>query len=343
MKPCKGGSCDLDLSSIISIHYGIDVAGLTVIEAGRINRNYRVTSHQGKEFCLKVYSDAVPEHRLLAGLQVTSYLAPLGFPVPRVVHTLSDELVLHTAEGRYLLLHFIPGRNLPRETVGSAECYGMGAMLAHLHHSLRFFPTADKLFDNLWRGSEFSLPRVFDLLNVIQSKDPHDDFDLFAISSLTYRIRVMQELEVGPTQFFHLRRQALHGDYQLGNVIFDSKGSVSGILDFDQTCFGFPAWELMRAIGFTCFDGKDFSYNLASAMLKGYASNGGTLTPADYLEMPRLWYYQMLRGLWGLREHYQGEVDPRQDEGAYGRHAAMVWLGENLKPLRDFIWDTIRT
>ena len=333
----------MELLTVLSQSYGLSVADIGLIEAGRINRNYKITSNAGKEYCLKVYSDAVPDSRLLDGLKVTTYLAPLAFPVPRVVLTINDKEVLYTPEGRYLLLQYIPGRNLLKEEVGVAECFGMGAMLGRLHHSLRFFPTADRLYDSLWRGSASSLPRVFDLLSHIQSKKSHDDFDRFAIASLTYRIQVMHELEVGPEQFSHLQRQALHGDYHLGNVIFNSSGDVSGVLDFDQTCFSFPAWELMRAIAFTCFDGNKFSFDRAAAILKGYSVNGGTLTPADYLEMPRLWYCQMVRGLWGLREHYQGEADPRQDEAAYGRHATMVWLGNNLKGMRDFVWNTIKT
>lgn len=333
----------MHLSTVISQCYGLSVADISIIEAGRINRNYKVTSVDGEEYCLKVYSPAVPDNRLLDGLRVTTYLAPLSFPVPRVVPCVDGTEVLRTCNNRYLLLHFIPGRNLLREEVGVAECYGMGAMLGRLHHSLRFFPTANRLHDNLWRGSEQSLPRVFDLLTHIQAKEHHDDFDQFAIASLTYRIQVMQGMEVGPEQFLHLQRQALHGDYHLGNIIFSPSGAVSGVLDFDQTCYSFPCWELMRAIAFTCFDSGNFSYDRATAILKGYACNGGTLSVADYLEMPRLWYCQMVRGLWGLREHYIGEVDPRQDEGALGRHAAMVWMGENLRSMREFIWNTIRT
>jgi len=333
----------LELNTLLSRHFALTTVDISIIEAGRINRNYKVIADDGQEYCLKVYNESVPDNRLLDGLSVTTYLSPLGFPVPRVVRTIDSQDVLHTPWGRYLLLHFIPGRNLMHKEVGVAECFGMGAMLGRLHHSLRFFPTADHLFDNLWRGSYLSLPRVYDLLNLIQTKATHDDFDRFAIESLTYRIQVMQEIEVGPEQFFHLQRHALHGDYHLGNVIFNSSGHVSGILDFDQTCYSFPAWELMRAIGFTCFDGHTFNFELAEALLKGYALNGGTLAPADYLDMARLWYCQMVRGLWGLREHYIGNADPRQDEAAYGRHAAMVWLGHNLKMMREFIWATIKS
>ena len=170
----------MELLTVLSQSYGLSVADIGLIEAGRINRNYKITSNAGKEYCLKVYSDAVPDSRLLDGLKVTTYLAPLAFPVPRVVLTINDKEVLYTPEGRYLLLQYIPGRNLLKEEVGVAECFGMGAMLGRLHHSLRFFPTADRLYDSLWRGSASSLPRVFDLLSHIQSKKSHDDFDRFA-------------------------------------------------------------------------------------------------------------------------------------------------------------------
>lgn len=332
----------MNLTELVSQHYCISVASLELMSTGRVNRNYRLAATDGKVYCLKVYSDAVPDKRLHDGLEVTVYLSPLAFPVPRVVPTAAGDLVLHADRYRLLLLHFIPGRNLALDEVGCAEGLGMGAMLGRLHHSLRFFPQADKLHNSLWRGSKESLPRMFDLLQTVLSKEPHDDFDRFVISSLTYRIQVMQGVEVGPKQFFHLRRQAIHGDYQLGNVLFDDHGTVAGVLDFDQTCVSFPAWELMRALGFTCLIGGHFNYPLATAMLQGYRDGGGTLAPSEYLEMPRLWYYQLVRGLFGFSDHYAGTPDPRQDEAAYGRHAAMVWLGQHMSDLRAFIWDTLR-
>lgn len=332
----------MDLKDLLSQNYCVSVASLELMSTGRVNRNYKLSANDGQAYCLKVYSDAVTDKRLYDGLEVTAYLSPLAFPVPQVVPTASGDLVLHADRLRLLLLRFIPGRNLALDEVGSAEGLGMGAMLGRLHHSLRFFPQADKLHNSLWRGSQESLPRMFDLLAVVQSKEAQDDFDRFVISSLTHRIQVMQGVDVGPRQFFHLRQQAIHGDYQLGNVLFDDHGTVAGVLDFDQTCYSFPAWELMRAVGFTCLKDGHFNYPLATAMLKGYREGGGTLAPSEYLEMPRLWYYQLVRGLFGFSDHYAGNPDPRQDEAAYGRHHAMVWLGQNMTELRAFIWDTIR-
>ncbi len=330
------------LAALVSQHYGCTVSSLELMSTGRVNRTYKLLAEDGCTYCLKVYSDAVTDKRLYEGLEVTAYLSPLAFPVPHVVPTAAGGLVLHGDNFRVLLLHFIPGRNLSLDEVGGHEGYNMGAMLGKLHHSLRFFPQADKLHNSLWRGSKESLPRLFDLLQIIQSKEPHDDFDRFAIASLTYRIQVMQEVDVDPAQFFHLSSQAIHGDYQLGNVLFDNQGTIVGVLDFDQTCYSFPAWELMRCLGFTCLKSGHFNYPLASSILKGYRDGGGKLSPADYLEMPRLWYYQLLRGLFGFSDHYAGTPDPRQDEAAYGRHHAMVWLEQHMAELRAFIWETIR-
>jgi len=328
----------MEMRQLLHNHYHIDVARAELLTTGRINRTYKVTAVDGLLYCLKVYSDAVQEKHIFDGLEVTNYLAPLGFPVPQVVVTLDCLPLLRFDQRRYLLLKFIPGRNISRRLIGPAECFSMGKMLGSLHQSLRNFPTADRLLNTLWKGSSASLPRVFDLLKIVQAKENRDAFDIFAIDSLTYRIQMMQSLDVAPEQFFHLARQAIHGDYHLDNIIFDAHGDVSGVLDFDQTCYAFPSLELMRAISFTCFDGQDFNYAWAKAILQGYQDVGGNLSPADFLEMPRLWYCQLLRGLFGLSEHYHGEADPRQDEAAQGRHHTMVWLGENLREIKEFVW-----
>ncbi|MBS4053720.1 MAG: phosphotransferase [Thermaerobacter sp.] len=328
----------MKMRQLLHDHYHIDVACAELLTTGRINRTYKITTVDGLLYCLKVYSDAVEDKRIQDGLEVTSYLAPLGFPVPQVVTASGHQPLLSLDKRRYLLLKFIPGRNISRRLLGLAECLSMGKMLGSIHQSLRNFPTADKLYSTLWKGSQASLPRVFDLLKVVQAKEYRDAFDIFALDSLTYRIQAMQSLDVAPEQFFHLARQAIHGDYHLDNIIFGERGEVSGVLDFDQTCYAFPSLELMRAISFTCFDGQDFNYAWAKAILQGYQAVGGNLTPADYLEMPRLWYCQLLRGLFGLSEHYSGAADPRQDEAAQGRHHTMVWLGENLTEIRDFVW-----
>jgi homoserine kinase type II len=329
------------MRSLLKREYDIEVARIELIPSGRINRNFRVMAEDGKEYCVKVYSDAVPDHRLQDGLRVANYLSPLGFPVPTPVPTRTGEQVLREHMIRYLVLNYLPGRNLLPGEIGQTECFGMGLMLARLHQSLRFFPEADKLDSAQWRDSAGSLKRARELLELIQNKPEHDDFDNFALHSHTMRIRILQSIEIGPDQFGHLTQQALHGDYHLANVIFDGEGRVTGVLDFDQTCFSFPAWELMRALGFTCFQGGRFNYEFAGNLLRGYISTSGSMSAADYLEMPRVWYYQLVRGLWGLREHYDGEADPRQDEAAYGRHETMVWLGDNLSHIRQFIWETV--
>ncbi|MDP3058395.1 MAG: phosphotransferase, partial [bacterium] len=307
-----------------------------------INRNYKVVSSTKEEYCLKVYSPRVRDNRLHDGLAVMEYLLRLNFPVPKVVKTIEAQDILLLDDQRYLLLRYLPGRNLLPSEVGEGECYALGATLAKLHHSLRFFPNANMLHGDLWKASKDALPRLYELLEKVQSRPQRDDFDSFALESLTHRIQVMRSIEVGPQQFSHLQRQALHGDYQLSNIIFDDNDKVVGIIDFDQTCYSFPAWELMRAIGFTSMPNNTFNYSFAHSILRGYVENEGVLSTSDYLEMPRLWYYQLLRGLFGLREHYTGSPDPRQDEGALGRHAIMIWLENNLDELKQFIWETVK-
>ncbi|MBT9158233.1 MAG: Homoserine kinase [Firmicutes bacterium] len=330
----------MDIQELLSAYYVLVVKEAELLTTGRINRTYKVTAKDGSSYCLKVYSDAVLGKRIHDGLEVTNYLAPLGFPVPQVIPTKDQQELLWLDNCRYLLLKFIPGRNIPRRLVGQLECYSLGQMLGKLHQNLRNFPTADKLESTLWKGSQATLPRVFDLLKTVQAKEHQDEFDAFALNSLTYRIQALQSFDVAPEQFFHLARQAIHGDYHLDNIIFSESGQVSGVLDFDQTCYAFPSLELMRVISFTCFDQGTFNYTLAAQILRGYKQTGVNLTPADYLEMPRLWYYQLLRGLFGLSEHYTESADPRQDEAALDRHHTMVWLGNNLQAVKDFVFAT---
>jgi len=333
----------MDIREMLKDNYHLNVIETELLTTGRINRTYKVSALDGSLYCLKVYSGAVLGRRIYDGLSVTNYLAPLGFPVPQVIPTVNGQELLRLDNCRYLLLSFIPGRNIPRSQMGAQECHSLGQMLGMLHQSLRSFPAADRLTNTLWKGSSATLPRVFDLLKAVQAKESRDTFDYFALDSLTYRIQALQSVDVAPEQFFHLARQAIHGDYHLDNIIFDEQGQVSGVLDFDQTCYAFPALELMRVVSYTCFDQGDFNYPHARAILQGYKGTGANLTPADYLEMPRLWYCQLVRGLFGLYEHYAGEADPRQDEAAIDRHHTMVWLGRNLDALKDFIFETAGT
>jgi len=333
----------MDIQAMLKVHYELNVLKKELLTTGRINRTYKVSACDGSLYCLKVYSGAVLGQRIYDGLSVTNYLAPLGFPVPQVIPTVSGSELLWLDNCRYLLLKFIPGRNIPRGQISVRECHGLGQMLGTLHQSLRNFPLTDQLARTMWKDSSSTLPRVFDLLKAVQSKAHRDSFDYFALESLTYRIQALQDFEVASEQFLHLARQAIHGDYHLDNIIFDEQGQVSGVLDFDQTCYAFPSLELMRVVSYTCFSDGDFNYAHAKAILQGYKSTGVNLTPSDYLEMPKLWYFQLVRGLFGLHEHYAGEADPRQDEAAIDRHHTMVWLGRNLDPLKDFIFETTVT
>ncbi|HEY2385989.1 MAG TPA: phosphotransferase family protein [Candidatus Binatia bacterium] len=181
-----------------------------------------------------VDSDRAHEYRVLQAMHAS------GVPVP-AVHWLGDDP--EPLGARFFVMDFVPGETLARrllrdaayERARTAMTGQLGAILARIHgvdvaaHGLDFLPVALagrspaahelERYEQLYRGL---------------APEPHPVIEL-ALRWLGTRTPQAR------------RRTLVHGDYRIGNVLFDADG-VRAILDWELAHQGDP----MEDLGWMC-------------------------------------------------------------------------------------------
>ncbi len=294
--------------AVLAEHFGIEEA--TIVgraTRGHTNESYALATPRGALVLRRAWAGK-PLDRVACEERVLSWLArkPPDATIPRVVPTI--EGTVHAIVGdRVVHLfarcdgdpgpHYLPGRPDAGSRVRAAA-----DTLARLHRALAAIPT-DAPSAWQWlaerrtrisglRGSSASLPgavgagldRVLDRIDQLVATTTID----------------------GP-------RQWLHGDYHLGNLLWQDT-TVTGVVDFDDTGMGARAGELAMALyALSRRDAGEGRFEvdrtLWRAGLAAYAEVAGTdhgLAPDDRLELVFCAYQVMihleaaLRGLWDL-------------------------------------------
>jgi aminoglycoside phosphotransferase (APT) family kinase protein len=201
-----------------------------------------------------------------------------GVPVPRVHWACSDPGVLETP---FFLMERLEGETIPRRLLRD-EAYAraregmvgeLGAILARIH------------------AVDFDRRRLRGLERPKPGRSPAED-------QLATSLAAVRELAPEPHPILELaarwlerrlprdqRQTLVHGDYRVGNVMFDTKGVVA-ILDWELAHVGDPVEDL----GWLCTKAWRFGSELPAggigtreALLEAYDEGGGHSVSLDHL------------------------------------------------------------
>jgi aminoglycoside phosphotransferase (APT) family kinase protein len=187
--------------------------------------------------------DVVREATLLEGL------SSRGVPVPPVLALCTDEAVLARP---FAVLGFVPGaipdyRNIA-STAAWADAAARQRMLASVVNVLAAIQNVD------WRHPDFAgvaseppgvswLPaRIRRMTSQLSTLLPDGSLELAAIADAGAWI-VTQEALLPPT-----RLVLTHGDYRVGNLIWQDNTRIAAVIDWEQASVGDP----MQDVGYLC-------------------------------------------------------------------------------------------
>jgi aminoglycoside phosphotransferase (APT) family kinase protein len=221
-------------------------------------------------------SDRGQEYRVLRAA------AEAGVPVPRVHFGCGDAAVLGTP---FFLMDRISGETLPRRLLRDPQYAGtrarMGGQLAEILAAIHRIPLAQPaLADLVAAAPEGVSPARAQLEGAAArarelAREPHPVLDLAA-------------RWLGERVPEGARRALVHGDYRIGNVVFDERG-VRAILDWELAHVGDPVEDL----GWLCTRAWRFGSELPvggvssrEVLLAGYEKAGGEAVDPAHL---RFW------------------------------------------------------
>jgi len=231
-----------DIQEITS-KYQLEITSFEGIEQGAGNSNYLVNTEQGK-YILTVFE--IEPIYVVNMCKVLLLLEKYAYPAPRI-HYLPNGDMLTNHQGKPVLMKpFITGQVV--DDIDEDQANQLGRALARLHE----IPVLDDLPEQhgyMVKG----YPQVIkmgsnqDYIHWIRNKYR----DLF------------HGLPSG------LPSGLIHGDLFFDNVIFEGK-KFKAILDFEDVCHYFKAFDIGMAIVGLCREGTSVALPKANAFISGY-------------------------------------------------------------------------
>lgn len=207
------------------------------------------------------YAERAPverEHALIAHARARGLPAVAPLPLP------GGGTILERGGWLAALFPHAPGRQMPREALGTAEAAAMGRCLAALHRALADLPGGLLAPRPYVIDRDATLAEIDRLLaRARQGAHPHDP--VAARCLLGQRAFVAALPRDAPADLGGLAFQPIHGDYTETNLFF-ADGAVSAIIDWDQAYLAPRAWEVVRTLHLAF--GLDTA--LAGPFLTGY-------------------------------------------------------------------------
>ena len=304
------------------------------IDESVLNENYHVVTNDGPRFLRFVRKERDLD-RVLLEHRVMKHAASAGIPVP--LPQLAAGRPFSRVRDRLVQLYpWVDGRHAGAST---ADAAALGAMEAATHLALSGFTDPELLAVGSSGRADWDtdqaiqvLSRVDDLIRYYPSPGERQ---LKIQEDLRFQLQLLESSEPRPASDFSVLQPMLcHGDYHTRNVLLDTAGQVSAVVDWEIASLIPPVFELLHAISFSNY----LDPPLLGAYLSGYAS-GRRLTSEECALGVELWWQRRLHGTWVYRQRFiEGNrlVDRFLDEEAallrrFGDTAYRAQLAEELR------------
>ncbi|MBX3184401.1 MAG: homoserine kinase [Polyangiaceae bacterium] len=235
----------------IAADFGLTFVGLTEVDGGSVNSNFRLETAEGAWF-LRVFEeqDADGAARELALLRE---LAERGVPTTLPPRRL-DGLEVSSIGGKPAAIYpWFRGEMVCTQAATPARCEQVAAALAQVHlvsAELPHAPLGRFEPEHLWeRLARVRRSKRADLLSAVERAE-----------AALERVEAMRSAE--------LPSGLIHGDLFRDNVLWQGQ-RLAALLDFESACHGRFVFDLMVLIHAWCFT-HQFELDRVAAVLRGY-------------------------------------------------------------------------
>ncbi len=253
------------------------VHGTELVVAGLMHQTWFIDSAAGAFVLQRLHHKLSTTGILNDYVAVTAHLAAKGVAAPRLVPTRTGAPVATDAEARWWRLTTrVPGHTRARVT-SVAEAEQGARALGRFHRAMadidHTFESTHPLHDTAGHLARLQAALA----------DPRFAAHRGSVADAAAQIvRLLPELLLPDD----LPPRVVHGDPKISNVMFDADGQAVGLIDLD-TC-NTHSWlvDLGDAVRSWCRNGREdepeaFHLDRFEAILRGYAAEGPTLSPAE--------------------------------------------------------------
>lgn len=259
------GTVSKELAKRILQQYGLNVRSVSDVQKGYRSQVYTAD----KTVNLIIYKKEPGSlARLKNANRVGDCLAAHGLPARQT----ADGRIMQLKAGSFVkyaaLYGYLPGKTIPWEAYTKEHIKQLGGAMSTMHAALENLP-------------QQQLPLVTDEYQAI-CKRMQAYFNRPGVRSALKRKLGLEPPNVSayPKLLAALagsrRQQALHLDFVRGNILFNNQAAITGILDFEKTAWGHPAFDIARTLAFLIVDCKykDEARVRKYFLLSGYNKRG---------------------------------------------------------------------
>jgi Ser/Thr protein kinase RdoA (MazF antagonist) len=251
-----------------------EVITIAPVGNGLINTTYKVAT-LGGVFVLQKIHEIIPDAAAVDMMTVTSYLAEHGLKVPKLILTNDGQPFAVDGEGsRWRLYSWIEG--VVVNAIDNEEMTReAGKVVGKMHGLLA------KL-DYTPAGSIPHFHETEYIVNELQTVSPELSSELATIAQ-----DIIDEVPKLLLDESRQKKQVIHGDLKISNLLFDEAGKAVGVIDFDTILEHFSAVDLGDALRSWCNKTSEddasavIDEGLCEAALAGYAEGLGRALTTD--------------------------------------------------------------
>ncbi|GAA4236855.1 homoserine kinase type II [Streptosporangium album] len=301
------------VAAILAGRYGLTARTIEQLPIGQGTVNYRAVCDDGQEAFVKNYPAGTDLQAEEAAIALSARAVEAGIPGPQVLPNQDGDVIDAGTPLAVSVWEWRPGGVVT--LLSQPQLAEAGTELGRIHAlfaGLPATPLAQESATQRWRDIDVEdLTATIDqLLEIIAGRisagaGAGDAFDVEAQRTLLERrdqLTLVPELLAGlPAE---LTVQVLHGDYSPVNLLFTGE-TLSAVLDFRPPDPFLVAYDLGRMAFYPNTVTGDADWlGAAATLIRAYRQAHPDVAAVDVRACGRVALLQMLKSLYGVRQHY---------------------------------------
>jgi Ser/Thr protein kinase RdoA (MazF antagonist) len=196
-------------------------------------------------------------------------LTKMNFATPRFIPTLTRSIISEAEWGECILRDWLPGAPIPRQELTDEDRFLLGRTLGKCHRLLAMLPSH---LNHDW--SDAKRGQLIDELRAAYQRLDQPDRtadDERILAAIDHKIALLEELTIPFDQLRVCPAQVIHSDFHPGNVLFNERRRIAGVIDVG----GWSDYRIFEVIkgAIDCQSGAQlvpFNLSELKAVVSGY-------------------------------------------------------------------------
>ena len=245
-------------------------------QEGVLNRNYLLTTDQGKYFIKSIREKRRSHLPYIA--EVEEFMHAHGIPAVCMLSSVDGQKFVEYGPDIYTVYPFLESIRTHQYDLSDFE--RMGTMLGRIHRAgSENVPAslAQKSFNE--KAADVVRTKLEKHREDLRNKSVQNKTDALFLEYLDLKLEMMDT--VADIQWLP-KDTLVHGDYHSRNLLINTDREIIGICDWEQSDMNARAYELARSLLYVCFNGEseedphiydqETAIDSARAFIRGYIS-----------------------------------------------------------------------